>query len=179
VTINGGAQFTTTTAAQLTITSPDPTFTEMRFSTDGITKTAWETLKPTKSLALPGGDGLKTVYAQFSDAGGTKSGIYMDTIILDTKPPVGTISINGGAAKTTNQLVTLSLSAADANGVTDMQFSTNNKWTGLSWETFSPTKSFDLGTAIPGNKSVYVRFKDAAGKLSAAYSASIKLVAVP
>jgi Protein of unknown function (DUF1566) len=177
VTINGGAQFTTTTAAQLTITSPDSTFTQMRFSTDGITKTAWETLKPTKSLALPGGDGVKTVYAQFSDAGGTKSGIYMDTIILDTKPPVGTISINGGAATTTNQLVTLSLSAADANGVTYMQFSTNNKWTGLSWETFSPTKSFDLGTAIPGNKSVYVRFMDAAGKISPAYSAIIKLVA--
>ncbi|MGD0844412.1 MAG: DUF1566 domain-containing protein [Geobacteraceae bacterium] len=177
VTINGGAQFTTTTAAQLAITSPDPTFTRMRFCTNGTTWTAWETLKPTKSLALPGGDGVKTVYAKFSDAGGTESGIYMDTIILDTKPPVGTISINGGAATTTNQLVTLSLSAADANGVTDMQFSTNNKWTGLGWEDFAPTKTFNLGTSTPGNKSVYVRFRDAAGNISTAYSDSIKLVA--
>ena len=63
------------------------------------------------------------------------------------------------------------------NGVTDMQFSTNNIWTGLPWDLFAPTKSFDLGTSIPGNKSVYVRFRDAAGKISAACSDSIKLVA--
>ena len=100
-----------------------------------------------------------------------------DTIILDTRLPVGTISINGGAPTTTDQHVTLSLSAADANGVTEMQVSANNKWTGLGWEDLATTKSFDLLTSIPGNKSVYVRFRDVAGNISAVYSDSIKLVA--
>jgi hypothetical protein len=179
VTINGGAEFATTTSAQLTITTPthDPAYTLMCFSTNGTKWTSWETVKLAKSLTLPAGDGIKTVYARFQTAAGTESGIYMNTIILDTKPPVGTISINDGAATTTNPLVTLSLSAADANGVTDMQFSTNNKWTGLGWEDFAPTKTFNLGTSTPGNKSVYVRFRDAAGNISTAYSDSIKLVA--
>lgn len=179
VTINGGAEFTTTTAAKLTITTPshDPAFSLMRFSTNGAAWTAWETVKPAKSLTLPAGDGVKTVYVKFRGKGVADSAAYMNTIILDTRPPVGAISINGGVATTTDPQVTLSLSAADANGVTDMQFSANNRWTGVPWEPFAPTKSFDLLTSIPGNKSVYARFKDAAGNISATCSDSIKLVA--
>lgn len=63
--------------------------------------------------------------------------------------------------------------AADVNGVTEMQFSTNGTaWT--AWETFAATKPITLPTGA-GTKRVYVHFKDAAAKISPAYSDTITL----
>jgi hypothetical protein len=174
VSINKGVSFTITTAVTLDLGYTGAV--SMQFSRNGTTWTAWKKFKATRSFTLPARNGIKTVYVRFKDST-TTSSVYSATIILDTKRPRGTVTINGGAATTTDPLVTLTLTATDANGVTEMQFSTNNKWSGVPWEPFAPTISFDLGTSIPGKKRVYVRFKDAAGKISAACSDSIKLVA--
>jgi uncharacterized protein YkwD len=60
--------------------------TEMRFSTDNATWTAYEPWQPVKSLNLPEGSGFKTVYAQLKNASGVTQ-IVSDTIYLqdDTK----------------------------------------------------------------------------------------------
>jgi alpha-tubulin suppressor-like RCC1 family protein len=97
---------------------------------------------------------------------------------IDTTPPVGSVSINSGAAATNNAIVTLTLSATDSqSGVSQMQFSNDN----LTWaaaESYSTTKTWTL-TAVDGPKTVYAKFKDVAGNWSSAYSSSIMLDTAP
>jgi FtsP/CotA-like multicopper oxidase with cupredoxin domain len=96
------------------------------------------------------------------------------TITVDHSRFTGSIVINGGAATTSSLNVTLALSASSISGaVTQMQFSTNGgtSWTAL--EAYATTRSFTLPATGNGLKTVSVRFKDAAGNLSAIYTGSI------
>ncbi|MBZ0155680.1 MAG: chitobiase/beta-hexosaminidase C-terminal domain-containing protein, partial [Alphaproteobacteria bacterium] len=84
---------------------------------------------------------------------------------VDVTLPTGTISINGGASSTRSTAVTLTLSCSDdSSGCAQMQFSND----GTSWstaETYATTKAWAL-TAGDGSKTVYVKYKDAAGNWS-------------
>jgi hypothetical protein len=66
----------------------------MRFSNNNSSWSDWEMYGPTKAwyLSILGGDGSKTVFVQFRDGAGNASGSFVDSIILDTTPPVSTIS---------------------------------------------------------------------------------------
>jgi len=101
------------------------------------------------------------------------------TFVNDTTPPTGTISINNNAAATNSKAVTLSLTCADTAGCGQMQFSSTGTsgWTKL--QPFAPTASYTLSTG-DGTKTVYVRFQDLVGNLSAPFSDQILLdTAVP
>jgi len=100
---------------------------------------------------------------------------------VDDNPPSGTISINGGAARTASNAVMLSLSATDdISGMgpgAQMQFS-NDGSTWSSPESYSTVKSWMLLDVNPGEAqtcTVRVKFKDAAGNWSGAKSDSIIL----
>ncbi len=111
------------------------------------------------------GDGL------WSDIG------YSDGIIVDTKPPRGSIKINNGAPSTRTPEVILNLSANDSvSGMgndAQMQFSNDD----VAWsipESYGTTKSWTLSQGF-GLKTVYVKFKDLAGNWSRSYSDRINL----
>jgi len=103
---------------------------------------------------------------------------YNYGINKDKTPPTGSISINNGASTTNSLIVTLNLSATDnLSGMgtgAQMRFSNNNS----SWsspEAYKTVKyNWDLssygGNSNPGNKVVYVQFKDAAGNWSTSYA---------
>ncbi len=91
----------------------------------------------------------------------------------DTTPPTGTITINSGAASTNNPSVTLTLTCSDNVGCSQMQFSNDNV-TYSTPEAYGTTKSWTL-TPGDGTKTVYAKFKDAAGNWSTAYSDTIDL----
>jgi hypothetical protein len=172
IVINGGADSTTLAGVKLTITSPGAGYTLMSLSSNGTTWSGWSAIPATaKAYTLPAGDGVKTVFVKFKGAAAPESGIYTASIVLDTKPPVGTIVINGGAAVTRVATVGLTLSAADLNGVTSMQFSRDGINWG-TWETYDTSGQIDL---LPGDgtRKVMVKFKDGAGKISAAYTDTI------
>ncbi len=83
----------------------------------------------------------------------------------DTVAPSGSVLINAGSAWTNSTAVTLAPSATDAVGVTQMQFSNDNV-TWSTWETYSAaTKNWTL-VAGNGTKTVYARYRDAAGNVS-------------
>jgi len=94
ILINGGADYTNTTAVTLTLSATDDSgrVAQMQFSNDNLTYTDPEPYKTTKSWSLPPGEGLHTVYAKFSDPSGNWSQPTSDAIILDTIPPVVTIT---------------------------------------------------------------------------------------
>jgi len=89
-------------------------------------------------------------------------------------PPTGTISINNGVPYTNTPAVTLTLSATDDSGtVAQMRFS-NDGTTYSAPEAYATSKSLTL-TNGDGTKTVYVKFKDAAGNWSSAVSDTILL----
>ncbi|MFO0840192.1 MAG: S8 family serine peptidase [Phycisphaerae bacterium] len=116
------------------------------------------------------------------DNSGNWNASYANTgpYLIDTVAPTSpAVRINAGAARTPSLLVALdSLSAVDAHsGVFRMQFSNN----GLVWsalEPFAATRSgWNLstfgGNASAGTKTVYARFTDRAGNVSAAATDTI------
>jgi hypothetical protein len=92
---------------------------------------------------------------------------------VDTMPPNGTIKINGGAASTNNTSATLTLTAVDASGVTEMRFSSD----GATFDAPRPYATSQVWSLAAGEglKTVYVQFKDTVGNWSNAVSASIVL----
>ena len=102
--------------------------------------------------------------------GGGSSGGGSSTPPADTTAPISTsISINAGASATTTTSVTLTLGAADSSGVSSMMISNDSAFTGAVFETYSTSKAWTL-TSGNGVKTVYAKFKDAAGNVWAAFS---------
>ncbi|MCR8631397.1 immunoglobulin-like domain-containing protein [Paenibacillus radicis (ex Xue et al. 2023)] len=120
-------------------------------------------------------NGNKTIYARSMDAAGNMSVETSYTVSnIDTTAPIGSISINGGAAATNNVNAILQLTASDigVGGIT-MELSDN----GSVWSApiaFSPSLSRTLASG-DGTKTVYIRYKDSLGNTSPVYSDSIML----
>ncbi len=98
VKINGDAQYVTSTEATLTLSLTDSPTTGYQMKIWGIqgiedeSGASWETYTTEKAITLPSGDGVKTVYVKVRDDVGNESSIASDTITLDTKVPVVTVS---------------------------------------------------------------------------------------
>ena len=173
IVINQGAFAAKSATVNLALaySAPTGTVSSMQFLYNNTAWTAPMAFALKKTVTLPLGDGVKTVFVRYIDNAGAVSAIYSDTIILDTKLPVGSITINNGAQTTASPAVILSLAVADVTGVVKMQLSNNGTlWT--AEEPFALTKSYLL-PGTNGTKTVYARFIDSAGKISAAVSDSI------
>ncbi len=90
----------------------------------------------------------------------------------DTTPPTNTsISIAGGAESASATSVTLTLGAT---GASYMMIANDADFTDASWETYSTSKEWTLTTG-DAEKTVYAKFKDSAGNVSATVSDTITL----
>jgi len=118
-----------------------------------------------KRASLPVARSQRTVYVKFKYLpAGTWSDVYSAAIILDTTLPLGSIIINNNAPYAKSNQVTLTLSASDASGLSQMQFSNDNQvWS--TPETYATTKTWVLITG-DGQKTVYAKFSDKAGNWS-------------
>ncbi|MCC2547151.1 Ig-like domain-containing protein [Hymenobacter sp. BT175] len=102
VLINGGAARTNTASVTLTVTASSAT--QMRFSNDNSTYSAWEPVTSSRTWGLSTPDGLKTVYMQLRDGAGNISPVFTDNIDFDGTPPVLTISSPAGSVTTTSPI---------------------------------------------------------------------------
>ena len=180
IVINNNRSTTNTPNVTLSLTWGDGAdgsgVARMRFSDNGSTWTAWESLAATRAYTLPGGDGHKTVRVQFLDKANNRSATHSDYIRLDTTPPTGTILINSGAMTTAVRSVTLGLAWSDGagSGVTRMRFSDNGStWT--AWMAPTATREHMLPEGL-GYHTVRVQYLDGAGNHSAVCNDYIKLV---
>ncbi len=83
----------------------------------------------------------------------------------DTTAPTGTIIVDAGNVATNVMSVNLTLTCSDNVGCVQMQFSNDNiAWGAL--EVNGGSKAWTLRAGGDGIRTVYVRFKDAAGNLS-------------
>lgn len=97
IKLNNGSQYTTSKAVQLAINVTDESadgYQMKVWGIDGIAKESdavWETLANVKDIALPAGDGLKTVYVKVRDDVYNETAVTSTSITLDTSVPAVTI----------------------------------------------------------------------------------------
>ncbi|MFA5272040.1 MAG: SpvB/TcaC N-terminal domain-containing protein [Candidatus Omnitrophota bacterium] len=128
--------------------------------------------------------GAKKTYLYVKDdsgayAGWTQKGTYAINV-TDTTSPTGNVKINNDSQYINSNTVTLNLSAQDntgGSGLSQMQFSNDNTVWSAS-QSYTTTKSWALASG-EGTKTVYVKFKDAAGNWSQSYSDTIILDTIP
>jgi hypothetical protein len=82
-------------------------------------------------------------------------------------------SINAGASITSSPFVTLALSAT---GATEMIISNDAGFAGASWETYATSKPWTLISG-DGLKTVYAKFRNAAGDMSSVVSNTVTVSA--
>lgn len=97
VKLNNGSQYTTSKNVSLSISVSDTSTSGYQMKVWGIDgassedNATWETFAATKSIALPTGDGLKTVYVKVRDDVCNETAAASATITLDTSVPAVTI----------------------------------------------------------------------------------------
>lgn len=179
VKINSGATFTKSNRITLSIRASDTGFGigYMKISSDASEWTGWLGYKTSYAWSLTNGayggsgvQGKRYVYIKFKDKAGNISTTKYDTIIYDSYPPRGLVSINYGASYTRSRYINLYLKGSDAtSGTRWVKFSNNgSKWTGwldykrlyVKWNF---TSSKYGGNSSKGRKYVYVIFRDRAG----------------
>lgn len=120
------------------------------------------------------GEGDKSSVAsattQSISGGGGGSGYYIDS----TAPSNVSVKINSDATSTKNIAVTLSLGASDVNSIS-MMISNVSDFTNGVWENYSINKEWNLVSGV-GTRTVYVKFKDSYGNISAIVSDTIELL---
>jgi hypothetical protein len=174
VTINGGAASTGVLAVTLGLTNPDGVANiRIAESVAGLATATPQAYASSTPFNLAAGlDGTRTVYVQWEDAVGNFSAPASDTILLETRKPIGTVSINGGAAGTRTLAVTLSFPSSD----TDIDTITISNNANMSSSTTVGTAGVAFSGTVPWNlvgpltngltKAVYVTFHDLGGKTS-------------
>jgi len=132
----------------------------------------------TGTLTATGGgwkEGANSLELRVSDVAGNVQVPLVWSLTLDTKPPTGTVLINGDAELTTSVHVTLGLDASDAtSGVSSMLIS-NDELTGYVAEPYAAIRKFWKLVALRGPQRVYVKFVDKAGNTSSPVSDVIEL----
>lgn len=97
VKLNNGSQYTTSKNVTLSISVSDTSTSGYQMKVWGIDgassedSASWETFASTKSIALPTGDGLKTVYVKVRDDVYNETAVTSTSITLDTSVPAVTI----------------------------------------------------------------------------------------
>lgn len=137
---------------------------------------SWSKIIPSDWTSSKSSAGAEyVVYAVVNtDLKGSDSFFLTGTNEGDSTPPTaGSISINNGDASTTDGVVTLTIGAT---GSTQMLISNQADFSGSIWETYAASKSWTL-TKKPGvSWTVYVKFADDNGNLTASYSDEIKYI---
>jgi putative cofactor-binding repeat protein len=180
VTVNSNDSFTTSTDVTLNLSADDLEGVIGYYASLNATPplpgdSGWSPISSTTnysgdvSFSLSATDGLQTVYVWFKDAATNVSSVTSDTIILDTGPPTGAVSISGGAGAVNSTAVTLDVTASDS-GTAGIQMAFSNDGANFSpWVDYSTAQNWSLPSGN-GTKTVYAKFKDLAGFESTTYS---------
>ncbi|MEW5848193.1 MAG: carboxypeptidase regulatory-like domain-containing protein [Myxococcota bacterium] len=169
--LGGGAPFLRSTTADLLVSASDELsdLLEMREvhcnmvdnepSCD-INDAAWTPYDHQQSLTFDDVNATKVVLLQLRDRAGNETEVVTLTAEYDTQPPANpSVTLAGGldVIRATTQPVDLS-----AEGATEMQVGLDSTLGTAAWQPYNPTWSVTFPSG-DGPKTVYARFRDAAG----------------
>ncbi len=180
VAINSGATATNSASVTLTLsaTSTSGTISQMRFSNDGISWSAFEAYATSKTWTLSTGSSTATVYVEFKDSAGS-TGQASSSILYDASAPtISSVSINGGATAANSSTLTFAVTAADTGGTGVAKVC----FTGTSVQGSPLCVAVSAGGTYPvtlaageGLKIINVTVVDGAGNTSSASPATITI----
>ncbi|MCC5932253.1 MAG: hypothetical protein JJU28_23610 [Cyclobacteriaceae bacterium] len=185
IRINEGATYTNKTEVSVEIRSvqlAENLIEAFKISTSpNLDNKDWEPYRTgvKRTITLSSGDGTKSVYVQLRDKAGNISPVEDASIILDQTPPSnGYLRINEGAKFTNDpqRRVRLHLIIDEA---AQMQIANNSNFPNTRWEPYAEVTRWILDPGGDGTRTVFARFRDAAGNISETYSASIMLDVTP
>jgi hypothetical protein len=153
--INAGASSTTNGLVTLNNAATNLPMYYMASEASDFTGASWQPYSTAPKFTLSAGSGMKTVYFKTHNIFGD-SAVKSDTISA-LLPVVTSFKINTGAASTANGKVTLNNVAT--NGPTHYMASELSDFTGATWQTYSASPSFVLGSGS-GTKTVYFKVKN-------------------
>ncbi len=113
------------------------------------------------------------IYAKFRDEANNESAVTSTEVIFDNIPPTDcTLLIDDGAEINSHidRVARLKISAKDAQ---QMIVANSLDFFGATWMPYSEIMMWKLAAGKEGNRSVYIRFKDAYGNETLVYSAKI------
>jgi len=176
VVIDGGAAYTRRAEVSLDLLATDLSgVREVMVSNSADFRAAtWTPWKPKLNWTLEPGSGEHTVFVRFRDGVPHESATTSDSIILDTTPPLVSVTIDSGAAYTRFTNVSVRLDSSDDFKVESMLVSLAPDLSGASWQPFQGQMLFDL-PAGDGLKTVYARVRDSAGNEGVTSAGSITL----
>ncbi len=139
--------------------------------------TEWEPYSTTWEKQLKGEDGTRTVYVKFKDFAGNETEVFSQEVILDTTPPTNCEVIINGGAESTNQLDKLVMVSLQAEGAAFLKISNDPlQFEKARWQVYTnKLENWRLDGEEDGIRTIYVKFKDAAGNITKTYKASIML----
>jgi hypothetical protein len=120
-------------------------------------------------------EGSNSLELRVADTVGNMASPLVWSVVVDTQPPTGTLTINAGAAMTTSVYVTLGLSASDATSGVARMFLSNEELTGYVEEPYVALRELWRLSPVRGIRTVYVKFADRAGNMSAPFADEIDL----
>ena len=159
--INGGDELTPDQDVRLTIIATDATSgldAMVVSNTFSFPTSQWQTFKEQLRWAVLLGDGEKRVYVMLRDVAGLTSFVQA-TIILDSTPPEGEVTIEDGTPWVREPLVTISLAMEDEHGLAAMRFSNTPDMEGSEWVRYRGSVQWDLGDT-EGTHTVHVEVRD-------------------
>jgi Carboxypeptidase regulatory-like domain/Fibronectin type III domain len=171
-----------TRLSSVSLTLPGAGQDEVQVGGSGVTAVAWTPAAAGAVLpvSLTAGDGAKAFTVTYRDLADNVSAAMPLSILLDTAAPLagvfavtGTLG-DGGSSTTLTATTAVALDfsgvtdpgGAAASGVVEMQVSESPTLAGAAWQPFSAAPSFTL-SAGEGLKSIYAKFRDAAGNPTA------------
>lgn len=128
---------------------------------------------------LQGLEGSNTVYVRFRDAAGNTSEVISDEIKLDTKPPVGRILINKGSNVLTSADRKVNIRLVYNSVADEMMISNDAEFSNAQWQPAADALEEWVLSPGDGIKTVYAKFRDAAGLLSPVATDKILLDTTP
>gem|GEM_PF-5237220 len=184
VEVNGGAEATNEVSVTLTIQATDewaPIYMKVS-NNSGFSGASWEPFAASKPWSLSGGEGLKTVYAKFMDAGSNESGAVSDTIIYDiSTPEIISITVRDRTTNddqyTNEYIVDVYIITSEATPY--MMISDEASLAGAAWQPFDSPTAYTITIAGDGTKEVFAKVSDVADNISDIKSDKIILDTVP
>lgn len=165
LTINGGAELTASQDVTLDIVATDMVSgLDSMVLSNSLTfpDTGWEDFASRVAWTLSIVDGEKRVYVMLRDRAGATS-ILQAKIILDTRPPEGTVTVGDGGGYCLDRQVTVHLDVADENGVAEMASTIGPYWNGGdAWAPYASTMVLVL-PMMEGEHTLWTGVRDMAG----------------
>ncbi|MFH1865227.1 MAG: fibronectin type III domain-containing protein, partial [Candidatus Eisenbacteria bacterium] len=117
VTINQGTPKTSSRSVTLRMSASAGTDIMQVSNAADMSDAQWEPYQSTRTWSLEAGDGQKTVYARFRDSADNESAIVSDTIELDTRAVIESVTEDsGGEDLSTGDVIHFTLTAGELHG---------------------------------------------------------------